>query len=433
MRSAITRAALSSALILGLLAGWLGLSWSHVLLIALFAGVVSGIGAWLWSRPLQEILHRLRQEVPEAAIPARDEVQALAVAVDRMMRMYCAQLSDLERRHRRLRAILTQMTDGVIITNPNGRVELINPAAARMFEQDGDRARGQSFAQVVRHHSLIRLWQQCREGGEPQSASLEWPSEKRFLHAVATPLEEALHGYVLVLIQDLTPIRRLETIRRDFIANLSHELRTPLASLKALAETLRTGALEDPPAARRFLASMEQEVDALAQMVSELLDLSRIESGQAQLTLKAVSPQAMVEEAVARMRPQAERAGLTLSAEVGDLPPVRADAELLGRVLINLLHNAIKFTQPGGWVKVHARQEGDMVMFMVQDTGVGIPAEDLPRIFERFYKADRARTGGGTGLGLSIARHIVEAHGGRIWAESEPGKGSIFYFMVPQA
>jgi two-component system phosphate regulon sensor histidine kinase PhoR len=240
-----------------------------------------------------------------------------------------------------------------------------------------------------------------------------------------------MEGY-LVILQDLTRIRRLETVRRDFISNISHELRTPLAGLKALVDTLRGGAIKDPPAAKRFLKRMDAEVDALTQMVEELLALSRIESGQAPLRLGPTPVAEVVIPPVDRLRPQAERAGLEFVVLLPpQLPQVLAEADRARLVLTNLAHNAVKFTPPGGRIVVAARVAGDEVIFSVEDTGVGIPAEDLPRIFERFYKADRARSGGGTGLGLAIAKHLVQGHGGRIWAESVEGQGSTFSFTLP--
>lgn len=237
------------------------------------------------------------------------------------------------------------------------------------------------------------------------------------------------------MVQDLTRIRRLETVRRDFISNVSHELRTPLASLKALTETLQEGALEDPPAAHRFLGRIQTEVDALTQMATELLELSRIESGQVPLELKPISPFKLIMTTAERMKMQAERAGLMILVDCApDLPNIRADMPRLEQVLVNLIHNALKFTRPGGEITLTASpQPGGFICFLVHDTGVGIPTDDLPRIFERFYKIDRARSGGGTGLGLSISRHLVEAHGGKIWAESIEGRGSTFLFTIPQA
>jgi two-component system phosphate regulon sensor histidine kinase PhoR len=255
----------------------------------------------------------------------------------------------------------------------------------------------------------------------------------------------------MLLFQNLTQQRFLENVRRDFISNLSHELRTPLASLKALTETLQEGALEDPPAAQRFLQRMDAEVDALSQMVSELLELARIESGRVPLQMQPLSPGDVVSNAVERLSVQAERADLEIILDCpDDLPEIFADPPRLEQVLVNLLHNAIKFTPAGGKILLTTRvadasgmpppiypsetiSRKSGVLFSVQDTGVGIPSDDLPRIFERFYKADRARSSGGTGLGLAIARHSVEAHGGRIWAESVEGQGSTFYFYIPLA
>jgi len=218
----------------------------------------------------------------------------------------------------------------------------------------------------------------------------------------------------------------------EFLALLSHELRTPLASLKALTETLRDGALDDPKAAPRFLGRIETEVDALAQMAQELLDLTRIESGQVPLDLKEASPGKILLSTADRMRAQAERANLTIRVETSTtLPDVHADVAKLEQVLVNIIHNAIKFTAAGGSILLSAVPEDRMICFSVKDTGAGIPQDELERVFERFYKADRARSGGGTGLGLSIARHIIEVHGGRIWVESIEGRGSTFYFTIP--
>jgi two-component system phosphate regulon sensor histidine kinase PhoR len=263
---------------------------------------------------------------------------------------------------------------------------------------------------------------------------LEIGSEHQFLQVVAMPLKISQPGSTLMLFQDLTQLRRLETVRRDFISNVSHELRTPLASLKALAETLQEGALEDPPAASRFILRMETEIDNLTQLVNELLELSRIESGKLSLSFHRIQPCELLKPALERMSLQAERAGLELSLECPDeLPPVFADPNRISQVMINLVHNAIKFTPPGGRITVSAYQDINNIVFFVRDTGVGIARKDLGRIFERFYKADQARTGGGTGLGLSIARHMIESHGGYIWAESENGVGSTFYFSLPIA
>jgi two-component system phosphate regulon sensor histidine kinase PhoR len=292
-----------------------------------------------------------------------------------------------------------------------------------------------------------------------------------------------LRGAV-VLIRDVTQLSILERARRDMVANVSHELRTPLASVKLLVETLQS----DPPPeiAERMLNQMAQEVDAVTQLVDELHELSQIESGRVALQLAPTALAPVAQRAIERIRPQAERKTLRVSAEVPDqLAPVLMDAGRIGQVLLNLLHNAIKFTPSGGCITIRAsgiaiapelpktgyierridtrlpndaeerRQRstaisrqgrptltipqplgvGDWMLITVADTGVGIPRAELPRIFERFYKVDRARTrnAGGTGLGLAIAKHLVEGHGGRIWAISEEGNGSTFYFVLPLA
>ena len=336
--------------------------------------------------------------------------------------------SALDEERARLAAVLEQMTDGVLIVDVEGRIQFANPAAETLFETPD--AIGHTVAEVLRQHQLVEAWRSSRETGESQEESVELLARHLFLQLVVLP--DQTTGGSLLLVQNLTRVRRLETVRRDFISNVSHELRTPLASLKALTETLQEGALEDPKAARRFLGRIETEVDALTQMAAELLELTRIESGQVPLEIKAVDLASLLNLASDRMRAQAERAGLKLRVEAPTrMPMIRADAPRLEQVLVNLIHNAVKFTRPTGEVVLSASLEGNFVRFAVRDTGAGIPEDELERIFERFYKADRARSGGGTGLGLSIARHIVEAHGGRIWAESVEDRGSTFYFTVP--
>jgi two-component system phosphate regulon sensor histidine kinase PhoR len=404
---------------------------------ALVSLTLSFLAAQRTTRPLEELTEAARQvasgELQTTLLPAsRDEIGRLTDAFNTMTRHLRSQFESLQTERGKLAAVLAQMTDGVSILDAQGNVTLLNPAAEHIFGVREDQAVGHSAAEVFRHHQLIELWRGCRDGGALHSVTVEAGAEPAFLQAVATPLAGTLQGSILLLFQDLTRIRRMESVRRDFIANISHELRTPLASIQSLAETLHDGALDDRSAANRFLDLMQTEIDTMGQTVRELLELSRIESGEAPFTVHPVDPAAVCADAVRRIRMLAERNGLTMADRCPEgLPPVSADTVRIGQVMMNLLHNAVKFTPAGGTVAVSARSRDAEVEFSIADTGVGISAEDLPRIFERFYKADRSRSSGGTGLGLSIARHIVEGHGGRIWVESAEGKGSTFFFTLP--
>ncbi|MGD9047808.1 MAG: ATP-binding protein [Anaerolineae bacterium] len=393
-------------------------------------------------RQLTEVADRMAEGDLDARLfpTSRDEVGQLTQAFNHMADRIREQVGSLAEERGRLAAVLDHMADGVLITDDTGQVQLVNAAAARLLDTSEEQATGRTFAQVAPYYPLIELWKECREQSEEQVGTVEVSLQDLFLQAIVTPFgyaqdrsfEEADSEGYLVILQDLTRIRRLETVRRDFISNISHELRTPLAGLKALVDTLRGGAIKDRPAAKRFLKRMDAEVDTLTQMVEELLELSRIESGLAPLRLAPTPISEVVILPVDRLRPQAERAGLEFTVRpLPEVPEILADVERARQVLTNLVHNAVKFTPPGGRVTVAARPEGDEVVFSVRDTGVGIPADDLPRIFERFYKADQARSGGGTGLGLAIAKHVVQGHGGRIWAESIEGQGSTFYFTLP--
>lgn len=386
---------------------------------------------FLVRRSIERLAHKIRtwggQPPVDAIAEEKGELEPIADAVNFQARKFASRLDSTGAEKARLATVLEQMPDGVLIANPDGIIQFANPAAQRLF---GRGLLNVSVTTALRHHQLVQAWQQCKQSGEMQVESVELPN-RQFLQLVILPDRHAPGGSLL-LVQDLTRVRRLENIRRDFVSNISHELRTPLASLKALTETLQEGALDDPEAARRFLGRISIEVDALTQMAQELLDLSRIESGQIALELRPIAPKKLLRSAAERMRLQAERAGLVLTVACPEgLPKVQADLPRVEQVLVNLMHNAVKFTRPGGMVALSAQAGEGVIRFAVQDNGAGIPADDLPRIFERFYKADRARSGGGTGLGLSISRHLVEAHGGRIWAESLEGQGSIFYFTLP--
>ncbi len=408
------------------------------LLVTALALILAALIAGRITRPVRELTQLAWELDPtrpsdQPIPPSKDEISRLAQVFNDMSGSLSGQINDLEAERAKLDAVLQKMTDGVLIVDSLGVVQLLNPAAVKMFTITQASPIGKPLIEVIRHHQPVVMWQRCQASGETQSEEFD-VGHRLSLQGIASSLSPAIPGSTLLLFQDLTRQRQIEAMRRDFISNVSHELRTPLAALKALTETLQAGAMEDPPAAHRFLEQMETEVDSLSLMVNELLELSRIESGRVPLNITPTRPLDIVNPAYERLRLQAERAGLTLTLECPpDLPAVLADASRMQQVVVNLLHNAIKFTSTGGQVTVRAVPQDREVLFTVSDTGIGIAAEDLPRIFERFYKVDRSRATTGTGLGLAIARHLVEAHAGRIWAESQVGKGSAFYFTLPLA
>lgn len=388
--------------------------------------------------PLSRVSEKIRQlslgDLKKITPVTRDdEIGTIITSFNTMVDKITLQIAEMQDDRNKMDAILSNMKDGVILVNEQGIVTQLNPAAQKMFAIDLNSADGGSLTEVVRHHQVIDLWKRCRENRDTQSIQLQLSLDQEIIQATASPVEENLPGDVLLLFQDLTLVHKLQTVRQDFISNVSHELRTPLASLKVLAETLSDGAIKDPKAAGHFLAQMDSEIDNLAQIVQELLELSKIESGRVPLSLQPVSAVDLVAPAIERMRLQAERAGISLIENVpGDLPQVNADNNRIQQVLVNLLHNAIKFTNPGGSVSVTAVEDENSIIFSVTDTGLGIAADDRLRIFERFYKTDRSRASSGTGLGLSIARHLIEGHGGRIWVNSKIGTGSTFSFTLPK-
>jgi len=404
---------------------------NYVIGFAIILLIVAGWHAWRYYTLRQNLniyAKAIRQKPEESSSNAK-ELEGLSSAISSLISTFDIQHSVLDSERSRLATVLDQITDGVLIADAHGLIQFANPASGRLFQFANPVSH--SIVEVVRNHQLVEAWRRCQQTGQMQSESVELPTRHQFLQLVVIPDQHTSGS--LLLVQDLTRLRRLETVRRDFVSNLSHELRTPLASLRALAETLQDGALDDPPAARRFVDQIQIEVDALTQMVNELLELSKIESGRFSLDRSPVAACDLLDSASQRMQLQAERADLTLRVECADdLPNVQIDSQRLEQVVVNLIHNAVKFTRPGGEIVLSAEAGIGEVRFAVRDTGVGIPAEDIPRIFERFYRVDKSRTGSGTGLGLSIAKHIVEAHQGKIWAESLEGKGSTFYFTIPQ-
>ena len=364
-------------------------------------------------------------QIPEPG--ADNEINDLTRAFSRMAAQIQDQITTIGGQNTKLETIVDRLMDGLIIVNRDGKVELINRAARSMIGVDATEVEGGDFVKILQQYQLVELWQKTVKDRKDQNIYIELKNQDKYLLGMSTFLGSVQDGTVLILLQDRTKNRNLEEMRQTFVSNVSHELRTPLTTMKALNETLQECVRTDPDSAERFLALMEVEIDKLTQMVLELLELSRIESGRVEMLMTNAVVAGLLKKPVERMRMQAERARLDLQVNCPEgLPEIKVDAERMERVLINIIHNAIKYTPPGGVITVSAEQVNNEIIIQVSDTGEGIDEKDLPRIFERFYKTDQARASGGTGLGLAIAKHIVEAHQGKIWVDSQKGVGSVF-------
>jgi two-component system, OmpR family, phosphate regulon sensor histidine kinase PhoR len=376
----------------------------------------------------------LEVQVP---IPPDEEVAALAQDFNLMASRLRQLLAAIDTERQRLSTVLATMADGILLLGSNATVTLINHAATQLVGISSD-ALPVELAALPIDSSLLSVVQALdRRPSDDQSIVVNEvvvPTTQRSLRAVVTRVPTPAQGQTLIVLQDLTDLRRAEQARRAFLANISHDLRTPIASLQAMIETLQDGALDDRAAAEDFLRRMDDEVQGLNRLVREFLELTRIESGQLELAPSPTDLWSLLAAAAARMAAQSQQRGDTIDLALPmRLPVLNIDGARIEQVLLNLLQNALSFTPRGGRITLGAELRGDQVAIWVRDTGTGISPDDLPHIFERFYKADHARTGGGTGLGLAIAKHLVERHGGQIGAISQPGHGTTVTFSLPLA
>lgn len=366
------------------------------------------------------------------------ELARMARAVNRLVDRVGAEIAEEADERTRLASILDSMREGVVVVDDQGVIESTNPAACELLGTVGPVEPGMQLTSLTNHPDVNRVVAEAIGRERPTTAEIELFGNERTLIALATPFPrpgtqpETQPVRALLLLTDLTDIRRLDTTRREFVSNASHELRTPLAGIRAAAETLERGAIDDPQGRDRFLQMIREDVDHMDTLIGEMLELSRLETGESPLEFENVEPKALAETAVKQFSAIARESSLELQSRVSDdLPMVSVDAEKIGHVFSNLIGNAIKWTPPGGKITVSSWVDDDMVWFNVTDTGQGIEPKHLPHIFERFFKTDAARSQPGTGLGLSIARHIVDAHHGAISATSTFGEGSEFTFTVP--
>lgn len=373
----------------------------------------------------------------EVRHPTGDEIGELALAINAISGILRTKGRQLTESKGRLEAVLANMESGVALFDRNGRIDLVNPSAERILGVSKYEAVGRTYVETLKNYPLIRIIDEVHRSGKPQSGeiSLIFPAE-RILEAHAAPVfgeRQEPRGVVLVL-HDISEIRRLERVRAEFVANVSHELKTPVTAVKGFAETLLEGALYNSRACEEFVGIIGEEAERLNRLINDLLSLSRIESREMKLQLEPLELGPEIKQIVDKIKPRFQKKDLALGVTAPGHPVVAlADRDRLEQVLLNLLENSLMYTPSGGRVEVGVQESEGMVVVSVSDTGIGIPPDDLPRIFERFYRVDRARSRklGGTGLGLAIVKHIVEAHGGRVWVESEVGKGSTFYFTLP--
>ena len=402
------------------------------------------------TRPLSEIASAARQlSSGHQTIPirttAQDEVGVLATTLNDMASQLHAKIDELSEDRAQLLAVLTSMVEGVMVLDYRGHVLQINPALERMFGISRVEARGRPCAELFRHQQLNDLVTTILRSPAPYEDEIVLPLTGRCLQIEASPAggERESEACIVLVFHDITELRRLEKIRKDFVANVSHELRTPLTSIKGYVEALLDGAKDDPVASTKFLEIILKQSDRLNLIIDDLLELSKIESGRVSLKEEPLELRSVVDRTLSMIKPIADKKRHRLVTSVDpSLPSVAGDEGRLVQVLTNLLDNAIKYTPEGGTITVgatlapsigNAEPPAGAIELNVTDTGIGIPEEDRPRVFERFYRVDKARSRelGGTGLGLAIVKHIVEGHGGQVWVEANHPQGSRFVVRLP--
>jgi len=410
--------------------------------------VALGIGIFVAGRvtrpvvEMQDVARQMSEGHFDVRAPARspDEIGTLGRSLNVMAGRLREKIGDLEREQAKAKAVLDAMVEGVIATDGHDHIILINERARRIFGLGTARVERRPLLEVVRNvnlHDVLVAGRDAMDGGVvSREVRLAEPADRVLqVHAVGLKFPGDERG-VVVILHDITELRRLEQVRTEFVANVSHELRTPLTAIQGYLETLLDGALEEREHARKFLEIVFRHTERLGRLTDDLTDLSNIELGKVSLRLESTSVAEIADSVVTIISPRASGGQVKVEARLPvDLPEVLADRDRLSQILINLVDNAVKYTPKGGQVTVEGRVDpAGMVEVTVRDTGVGIPKADLPRLTERFYRVDKARSRdlGGTGLGLAIVKHLVLAHGGELDIESELWKGTSVRFTLPR-
>lgn len=367
--------------------------------------------------------------------PSSDEIGELAHALNRMAQDIEDKIGEVRAQNQRLEAIFSSMVEGVLVVDRTGRIVSANPAVERIFAIRKTDAEGRLFLEAIRNTDIASVIHEVLKKGAPLSSeiSLVYPVRRTFQINAIPLLEGGAVSGCLAVIHDITEMRRLEIVRSDFVANVSHELKTPLTSIKGFVETLLEGALEDRENGRAFLKIIHDHTDRLDKLVNDLLTLSHLESKEIALQRKDFRLSEQIDEIILGFGSQTKKSGIGIRNEAPRDLSVRADRARIDQVITNLIDNAVKFNKAQGLITIRAEKTAGAIKVTVEDSGIGIPAKEIPRIFERFYRVDKARSRdlGGTGLGLSIVKHIVELHGGTVGVESSEGFGSKFWFTLP--
>ncbi len=391
-------------------------------------------------KPINKIIHVSRKfSAGEFAhriyYDSKDEIGELADTLNKMAKDIEDKVKDVSVQGQQLNAIFNSMIEGVIVTDRHARIVSINQAIEKIFGITRQVVEGEIFLEVIHNNDIAEVISQTIKTGKQVSEemTLVYPLQSIF-EVNATPIFES--GFVsgcIVVIHDITGIRRLETMRRDFVANVSHELKTPLTSIKGFVETLLEGALEDKENNRNFLKIILEHANRLDSLVNDLLSLSHIESKGIVIDKSEFSLSNQVKEVITGFKSQLKSKGIEVTNQLPQELIINGDKNRLEQVLVNLIDNAIKFNKDKGLIKIYSQDYSGNIKVIIEDSGMGIPQKDIPRIFERFYRVDKARSRqlGGTGLGLSIVKHIVELHGGSVGVESTEGLGSKFWFNLP--
>ena len=402
------------------------------LAIASVVGFVAAIPAYRWVRsPLRELAAEA-QQATEVVLGGEDEIAILRRSFAELRGQSEQQLGALKADREHLLAIVSSMSEGVLVVDQKGKAVIVNPRWRELFGLEKD-IEGATPIELTRQTRLEQLVQRTLQTGvgDQEEIDLDLPQAKTII-ATSSALSDRTGAVVVA--RDITDFLRLAEIRRDFVANVSHELKTPLSAIRGLAETLKDGALDDPTAARHFVGRILRQSERLEALLSDLLTLSRLEHPHGSTEKELVDLGNVIGDAVEVLATAAKKREISIGVRMPDLDPIRGDREALDRLVLNLLENAIKYNRPGGEVSIEARQHQDHVELRVSDTGIGIPADSLDRLFERFYRVDkgRSREEGGTGLGLAIVKHATQLHNGQIEVESRLGSGTTFRVLLPR-